>query len=75
MLQLAWNRFGIIASIFGDMQARVIAMILYFTVILPFGLIMQGSSHAFKGDGNPSAASWDKREAVDSTLDGAKRQG
>ena len=73
ILRLAWQRFGIIARIFGDMQGRVIATLMYFTVILPFGLLMQLSDHPFKQAQVPP--SWQPREPVGHQLDDAKRQG
>lgn len=75
VVQLAWARFGILASIFGDMQARVVASILYFTVVLPFGLIMQIGDHPFKDSGKPTQPEWMKREPVPTTMEEAQRQG
>jgi hypothetical protein len=74
VFQLAWERFSILARVFGDMQARVIATVLYFTVILPFGIIMQFGQNPFKQDAT-IAAEWLKREPVDHSLEGASRQG
>ncbi|MDX2138420.1 MAG: hypothetical protein SF123_10030 [Chloroflexota bacterium] len=75
VVQLAWARFGILASIFGDMQARVVASILYFTVVLPFGLIMQIGDHPFKHSGKPNNPGWVKREPVPTAMEDAQRQG
>jgi hypothetical protein len=73
-LRLAWQRFSTIAKVFGSMQARVIASVLYFTIILPFGLLMQTTDHVFKNT-DRNAPTWAKREPVEHTLDAAKRQG
>ncbi|MCL4247659.1 MAG: hypothetical protein KJ065_05890 [Anaerolineae bacterium] len=73
ILRLAWDRFTVMARTFGDMQGRVIATLMYFTVILPFGLLMQLSDHPFKG--TPRAPHWEQREPVDHQLEAAKRQG
>jgi hypothetical protein len=75
IVQLAWQRFGILASIFGDMQARVVASILYFTVVLPFGIIMQMGDHPFKASSKPNQPGWIKREDVPHALEEAQRQG
>lgn len=75
VLQLTWERFSIIARIFGDMQARVIATLLYFTIILPFGVIMRSGDNPFAQRGSQSQAGWLEREPVDNTLEGAFRQG
>lgn len=75
-IQLAWERFSILARVFGDMQARVIATLMYFTVILPFGLIMRAGENPFhQRPDDTAAATWLKREPVDNTLEGASRQG
>jgi hypothetical protein len=75
ILQLAWERFSIIARVFGDMQARVVATILYFTMVLPFGIIMQLGNNPFKRTTDNMTAKWEMREPVDNTLEGAARQG
>jgi cytochrome b subunit of formate dehydrogenase len=76
VIQLAWERFSILARIFGDMQARVIATLMYYTIILPFGLIMRAGDNPFhQRAGDRTAASWIKREPVDNSLEGASRQG
>lgn len=76
VIQLAWERFSILARVFGDMQARVIATLMYFTIILPFGLIMRSGNNPFhQREGDVATASWIKREPVDNTLEGASRQG
>lgn len=75
ILQLAWQRFSIIARNYGAMQARVIATILYFTVILPFGLIMQLGDHPFKQDAANTTPKWEARPPVENSLEAAKRQG
>ena len=36
--QLAWHRFNIITGIISDTNARVVALIFYFTILVPFGL-------------------------------------
>ncbi|MBE0691191.1 MAG: hypothetical protein IH587_13820 [Anaerolineae bacterium] len=73
ILRLAWQRFSVMARILGDMQGRVIATIMYFTVILPFGLLMQLSDHPFKN--KLRSPHWEDREPVDHQLEAAKRQG
>lgn len=75
ILQLAWQRFGIIAKNYGAMQARVIATLLYFTVILPFGLLMQLGDHPFKQNAAHTTPKWETREPVEHSLEAAKRQG
>ncbi len=73
ILRLAWQRFGIITRTFGDMQGRVIATLMYFSVVLPFGLLMQLSDHPFKRAQVPPK--WQPREPVGHRLEDAQRQG
>ncbi len=75
LTQLAWERFSIIARIFGDMQARVVATLLYYTLILPFGLIMRAGKNPFQESTADNPTAWLKREPVDNTPEGAARQG
>jgi hypothetical protein len=75
ILKLLWARFSIIAGVFGDMQARVIASLMYFTVLLPFGLIMQSGNHIFKQNAENAVPSWLERPPVEHDLPSAKRQG
>ena len=75
ILKLAWERFSIIAQNYGSMQARVIATLLYFTVILPFGLLMKLSDHPFKQNATHTTPKWETRPPVENTLEAAKRQG
>lgn len=69
----AWQRFGVITSVIGDFQGRVIATLFYFTVLVPFGL---GSRAA--GDPLQLRAQdrqWLARDEVARDLESAKRQG
>lgn len=72
IVQIAWERLKVIASIVGDVQAQVIATLFYFTIIVPFGLISRFSSDPLQ---IKSKAQWLEREAVPNDLEAAKRQG
>ncbi len=65
----------IITSIIGDIQGRIITTLLYFTVVVPFGLISILLTDPLQRKGDNAKPSWVKREPVDNRLDGALRQG
>jgi hypothetical protein len=74
ILQLLWSRFKIIAAIIGDVQARMIMTVFYYTILVPFGFI----AHFFikplevQTSGTPQ---WLERPPIPSDLETAKRQG
>ena len=65
-----WKKFG---QTMGDFIARVALTIFYFTILVPFGLVV----HFFMDmlDSKGPTASWIKRTTGDKTLDQARRQG
>ena len=73
IVSLAWGRFNLIGSIIGDVQSRVLVMVFYFTILLPFGLGARlltdplGLKH--------SQMTWLEREPVPDDLEAARRQG
>ena len=69
----AWRRFGIITSVIGDFQGRVIATLFYFTVLAPFGLGSRLASDPMKI--RSQGSQWLERDEVANDLDSAKRQG
>lgn len=69
---IAWHRFGIISSIVSDANARTIALLFYFTILAPFGLI---SSFFTDPLHHKSSAGWLKRDALPTDIDSAKQQG
>ncbi len=70
--QLMWSRFKVIASIIGDVEASIIAIGFYYTILVPFGLLARYSGKSLRQQ--PKVA-WLERELVPSDLEAAKRQG
>jgi hypothetical protein len=80
---IAWHRFNVIQAIVSDANARIIAILFYFTVLLPFGLaytamadplrlkLVKGSDGKMKSVGQV----WLEREPVPNDLDSARQQG
>lgn len=74
VFSLAWHRFNVVASIFGDAQGRVIVTTFYFTILAPFGLISRLTSDPLKLKSNGTTA-WIEREPVPDDLESAQQQG
>jgi hypothetical protein len=80
---IAWHRFNVIQAIVSDANARIIAILFYFTVLVPFGLgsrfmsdplnlkMVQGSDGKMKSVGQV----WHKREPVPNDINSARQQG
>ncbi len=72
ILQIAWKRWNIIGQAFADFQGRLIAVLFYFTIFVPFAIIMRLASdplHLRKPDTH-----WQDRAPVGTTIDDARRQ-
>lgn len=67
----AWKKFG---QIIGDFIGRLVLMIFYFTLLLPFGIGVRlfGDPLNIK---NPLSYKWVAKESKDSTLEEARRLG
>ena len=69
---MAWHRWQIIGEVFNDFIGRLIAVLFYFTIFVPFAVGVQLLSdplHIRKPQAN-----WFQREPVGQTLDEARRQ-
>ena len=75
LLQIAWERFGVITAINGDIIGRLIATLFYFTILLPFGIISTLFSDPLQRKGAAMKPSWGQREPVKNDLEDALRQG
>jgi hypothetical protein len=65
-----WKRFG---HLMGDLLARVVLTVFYFTILLPFGLITTLFSDPLNKRRSVHAT-WLKRETGDRSLTEARRQ-
>jgi len=73
LLRQAWRAWKRFAQILGDMSARLILTILYFTLVVPFGLGVRLSC-ARPGTGLERASGWLDRTTHDRTVADARRQ-
>lgn len=69
--QRAWRSWRKISQWMGDRIARLVLMVLYFTVALPFGLVVKLTQDPL--DMHDPSPSWTSRQPPDDTLDQARR--
>jgi len=80
---IAWHRFNVIQAIVSDANARIIAILFYFTVLVPFGVGSRLFSDPLRlktvksSDGKEKSVgqAWLNRDPVPSDLDSARQQG
>lgn len=72
ILQVAWERWQIVARVNGDYVARLLVNVFYFTIMVPFALGVKYMTDPL-GLRNP-AARWLDRKPVGTTLDEARSQ-
>ena len=64
-----WKRFG---HFLGDLLARVVLTLFYFTIFLPFGLVSRWRRDPL-AIRNIDDVQWTPRVAIDATLENTKR--
>lgn len=76
---IIWHRFNVILSVVGDANARVISLLFYFTILVPFGIGASLFSDPLRqkktANDLPAESGWLERAPVPNDLDSAKRQG
>ena len=73
ILRIAWDRFKIITALISDAEGRLVAMLFYYTVFVPFALGLRLFGDPLRQrDKTPS---WVERQPVPTDLDSARRQG
>ncbi len=74
--RLAWKRWTILGEVYGDFQARLFATLFYFTILVPFAVVMRltGRDPLQLGGTNAKNRGWLKRAPVGNALDEARRQ-
>jgi hypothetical protein len=72
ILNRIWNAWKKVGTAIGDFIARIVLSLLYFTIVLPFGLITRLGRDPL--DLNPKEpVSWHARSTRDQTLDDGRR--
>ena len=75
ILQLAWKRLLVITGVIGDAQGRLIALLFYFTVLVPFGIGSRLLTDPLRRNLPDGDSTWVERPALIHTVDEAKKQG
>ena len=70
---IAWSRFNVITSVIADGNGRFIAMLFYFTIMVPFGIISALTMDPLRIKNNDSQ--WVQREPVPTDIESAREQG
>jgi hypothetical protein len=72
ILKRIWNTWKKVGAAIGDFIARLVLSILYFTVVLPFGLITRLGRDPL-GVNLEGSVQWHKRSTRDHTLEDGRR--
>lgn len=83
IFDVAWHRFSIISSIISDANARIISVLFYFTILVPFGIgstllsdpLRRKVTRAVDGSIQHPGLAWIDRDPVPNDLDSARQQG
>ncbi len=71
MFWRGWMRFG---HFMGDIVGRVVMTLFYFTLLLPFGVIITLFGDSLDMKHKDKAPAWHARTTGDQTLEDARRQ-
>lgn len=75
---IMWHRFTVIQDVVSDANARIIAVLFYFTVLLPFGVLYTLMGDPLRNKvvaGKPVGQEWLDREPVPTDHNYARQQG
>jgi hypothetical protein len=74
MLRQKWETWKVFSATLGDFQSRIVLMLLYFTVVAPFGLGLRLLSDPLRIKGSRQETAWLERAPIQITLDEARQQ-
>lgn len=72
-LRKAWETWKRVGRVIGDFIGRVVLIVFYFTIFVPFGLGVRLLSDPLRLK-RVSSSHWRSRETTDITLEDARRQ-
>lgn len=75
MLRQLWQEWLVLARHIGNFQARVLITLVYFTLILPFGLVVAFVADTLRMKRVPANRAWLERSTRDLDLEQARKQG
>jgi hypothetical protein len=70
--RIAWKRWQIVGEVYGDFQARLFAVLFYFTIFVPFALGVRLFSDPLKV--RTASSRWVDRAPLSNSLEDARRQ-
>ncbi len=73
-LKRLWSAWKEIAACIGDFQSRLLLTLFYFTIALPFGLLLRLVSDPLRVRRPPAGTGWLRRQAQNPDLPSAQRQ-
>ena len=71
-IKVGWKRFNLVATVIGEVQGNVVALLFYFTVMAPFAIAARLFSDPLNRQGD---AAWIDRDPIPNDIDSAKEQG
>jgi hypothetical protein len=74
MLRQMWDRWKVFSTTLGDFQSRIILMVLYFSIVIPFGLGLRLLSDPLRVKGSHREPAWLDRSPTRFTLEEARQQ-
>jgi hypothetical protein len=74
MLRQMWNRWKLFSTALGDFQSRIVLMLLYFSIVIPFGLGLRLLSDPLHVKGSRREPAWLVRAPARGTLEEARQQ-
>ncbi|MBZ0302901.1 MAG: hypothetical protein K8J31_24360 [Anaerolineae bacterium] len=75
IFKTAWSRLLVITAVIGDVQGRFIAVLFYYTVLVPFGIGTRLSGDPLHMKVTQGQSQWLDRPPTGSALDDARKQG
>ncbi|MCP4167867.1 MAG: hypothetical protein GY759_18515 [Chloroflexi bacterium] len=75
MFRNLWSEWLILARHIGNFNARALITIVYFSLILPFGVLSRLLSDPLAVKTSATSRGWRARETTDVNLERARRQG
>ena len=74
LLRRVWHYWAEAANYIGDFQARLLLTLFYFTVLMPYGLIVRLFGDPLHITRRPAVSGWIRREARNIDWHTARRQ-
>ncbi len=75
MFRRLWHEWLILARHIGSFQARVLITLVYFTLIMPFGLLVRLLGDPLQRKAQAQTTMWRSRATYDRDFEHARRQG